>query len=108
MFKILALSLTLLLPPFAPQRIHALLHLCFLGIVSCIPKLRISRFFGHKFLTDKVARIIVGLFVATAVTHLLHQFGGRIAQMQRHRHVSRLFNILQRRIDCHICRIAFG
>ena len=70
MFKILALSLTLLLPPFAPQRIHALLHLCFLGIVSCIPKLRISRFFGHKFLTDKVARIIVGIFVATAVTHL--------------------------------------
>ena len=40
---------------------------------------------GQMLLTDQGIAVVMGILVALAIAQFLHQFGGRIAQMERHR-----------------------
>ena len=55
-----------------------------------------------------MALIIVGVLVAFPVTHLPHQPGHRVPQVQGHRLVGVVTRILQRLIDPSIGRVALG
>ena len=59
-------------------------------------------------LLDKMARVIVGIFIALAMSHLVHQASYRVTQMQRHWLVpAMLYIFLNPRISL-VQRVAFG
>ena len=50
----------------------------------CMPDALGSQSVGHILLLHEVARIVVSIAIAVVIAKVSHEFGGGIAQMQRH------------------------
>ena len=73
-----------------------------------MPETGLHQLVGQVLLLHEVAREVVAVLIAVAVAQLLHQAGGSIAQMQRHRQVARLLHLRERLGNAHVGRIALG
>ena len=65
-----------------------------------------SQSVGHILLLHEVARIVVSIAIAVVIAKVSHEFGGGIAQMQRHGLVAGVPHQLQGLVDGQIGRIA--
>ena len=72
------------------------------------PQLRVMQLLGHVLLVDKMAREVVGILVVLAISQLLHQLSGRVAQVQGHRGIARSGHKLLGRVDGHVGAVALG
>ena len=63
---------------------------------------------GQELLADKVAGIVVGIFIVVAVAKLFHQLGGGVAQVQGDGQVACLPHQGEGIVDCHVGGVAFG
>ena len=66
------------------------------SIVLRMPEPHALSIVWQELLLHEVALIGMGILVILPIAQLRHEFGGRIAQMQRHRQVARLPHIVQR------------
>lgn len=67
-----------------------------------LPDTAVFQFVGQELLLDEVAGVVVGVLVLLAVAQLLHQLGGRIAQVQGDGEVARFAYQFQGIVDGHI------
>ena len=69
----------------SPEGLHSLFMFLLGWIELGMPQLLLLQLVGLELLAHKVAGVVVGIFVVVSIAQLLHQLGGGIAQMERHR-----------------------
>ena len=69
----------------SPEGLHSLFMFLLGWIELGMPQLLLLQLVGQELLAHKVAGVVVGIFIVVSIAQLLHQLGGGIAQMERHR-----------------------
>ena len=62
---------------------------------------------GQVLLCDEMVGIVVGIEISVVIVQLLHQFRGRIAQVQGHGQISCFRNHVEGGVNGKLCRVAF-
>lgn len=67
-----------------------------------MPEACAFQFFGQVVLVDKMSWEVVGIFIVGTIAQFFHQFGGCVAQMERHGEVASLVHVGKRLVNCEI------
>lgn len=71
-----------------------------------LPQLLARQFVGQILLGDIMAGIVMRIEVAVVITQVSHQFGGSVAQVQRHGLVAGAAHEVERTVDAEIGAVA--
>ena len=68
-----------------------------------MPYTSVREFVGHVLLPNEMSRKIMRVLVSVAVAEIFHEFGGSIAQMERHGQVAGTPHCLKGVVDAVVC-----